>query len=1120
MDAFSRLLAAIGQSLGKGLGKVGETELEQRQRLEALEFQRRANISGQLLQTFTQLLQTQGIQEVEPGGIDAIRQAVTDLALGKIDSPAIQRAIEVFPRVAASANKLSVYKELATRDIDALSRIIVNTDPKEAQSLLGAIGLQGLYEGLRARGEILTQADKLGLKLTEEQIESLAAQRQALLAELGPRIRLLEAQGKLTEAQTKRLLEILPLELTNLQLQAQKLGIDIAKGEKELARFDQLLDLTLEKLATEIGLTKEQTNLLREQIRTEVLRQAQIEAETELKKAEIELKRMQAKEIADTLGPRIQEMIARTDFYKAQTDEARARTKAILDRLPLELENLLLDIKRKGIELERLPDLLDAELKKRFAEIGLTEAQTGLTKEQIDLVREQTKNEILKQLRTEAETERIRAETEEIRERTRTLIDKHRLEMDERRQNLFENALKVIYAAQMTDPKEVKSYLSSIGSLREVFADEKLLDSVSESIVSGVKDYIYEKALRLTQEEAKAIDTVVQASLRAASPSAAKELAMLTLPKGMSEEKKKMIGNMAAFINAAASGKLTAEVIESFTKFIPPKESRSGILRVLYDTLAGMHDGTEWGMKQASARANAIVNTIKYTWDYDENLRNLQKLKLISETELNQAKAAHERVLAELGPKQLDLKWQEFKLEDWYKREWIKINWAKIDLERLELQAKQSGAKDETIQNLKTLAETANKLYDGAVRTLQARLYERKFFDCGNELGKQSSINISEIIQGKDLNRCNQAVADILENPKDEKDRDVIRAFVGAINAQLAVNTLFNALIGGNALPVSPTPGGFAQPGGTTAPGSSTPANPGGAGFGGTTTPGSATPARPGGTSTTTQGRTLFSPPKTGGFESGVRKAYNTLFRQFGVKQPQDLIELGGMIFLFGNEVGPANNPLQVLESSGVPMETIKVKEGDKVVEKKKPIGPDFGFRAAIKADRDGRGARQRALDIDSAIALGIAWIFPNEAWQPRMLASKIREDFRRANHSLFEEANLFASEGGFVDITSLAAAYAARSLKRLGVEVVYTPQFTKLLRALAEHDLGTLTSGKIPSKKDDERAFVDKVMRMYGERYQELRFDSKKQLEEAARKLYWATRLSNIGNLAIGGVR
>ncbi len=75
-------------------------------------------------------------------------------------------------------------------------------------------------------------------------------------------------------------------------------------------------------------------------------------------------------------------------------------------------------------------------------------------------------------------------------------------------------------------------------------------------------------------------------------------------------------------------------------------------------------------------------------------------------------------------------------------------------------------------------------------------------------------------------------------------------------------------------------------------------------------------------------------------------------------------------------------------------------------------------------------------------------------------------------------------------------------------------------MRALAEHDLQTLTSGKIPSKKDDERAFVDKVMRMYGDRYAELGFDSRKQLEESARKLYWATRLSTIGNLAIGGVR
>jgi predicted XRE-type DNA-binding protein len=195
MDAFSRLLAAIGQSLGKGLGQVGQTELEQRQRLEVLEVQRKAQVSGQLLQTFTQLLQTQGIQEVAPEGIDVLRQAVTDLALGKVDSPKVQEAVSVFPVVAQAANKIAVYRELATKDLDALSRLIVNTNPEEAQRFLRAVGLQGMYEGLRTRGEILTQADQLGLQLTKEKIGLISAQRTEIMEKLGPSLELLRAQA-------------------------------------------------------------------------------------------------------------------------------------------------------------------------------------------------------------------------------------------------------------------------------------------------------------------------------------------------------------------------------------------------------------------------------------------------------------------------------------------------------------------------------------------------------------------------------------------------------------------------------------------------------------------------------------------------------------------------------------------------------------------------------------------------------------------------------------------------------------------------------------------------------------------------------------------------------------
>ena len=1123
MDAFSRLLASISQSLGKGLGQVGQTELEQRQRLEALEFQRKANISGQLLQTFTQLLNTQGIQEVDPSGIEAIQKAITDLALGKIDSPAVQRAIEVFPRVAASANKLSVYKELATRDLDALSRIIANTDPREAQSLLGAIGLQGLYEGLRARGEILAQADKLGLRLTEEQIESLAAQRKALLAKLEPEIRLLDAQLRLVGAQADEILAKLPLVLTRLQLEAQNLAVQIRRGEIEVSKLDQILDAQIKKDLAQVGVSeaqaavlREQIGLIREQIKSEVLRQAQIEAETgriradtrrieadiRYTEARTKLAEAQAEEIMKTLGPRIEEMMARTDYYKAQTDEAKARTQAILQRLPLELQKLLLEIKEKEIELEALPDYLDARLKEIFSRIELNEAETGLRREQIELTREQAKSEILKQLKIEAETREIEARTKWVEAQTKALIDEFDLKLEDWKQNWLKRTLDFFHWSGETDVGLIKSTLTS------AFSPLKLSDEQAElmarRISSEIARDVTNRNLQLVDAVSKTGRELVAAAATLKNPEKAQQFVMTLLPEGVNENVRRAYGELAYKVTTTAIVNEIQEDTERFLKQPPPPKEREGdVLRPLYEKARGAF---------GPAYANGLVSQIKAYWAFQ---RETQQLKLEGEkAEIRQreANALYNRAMAATLPERLKLEREELGLrkeELGLKREQVAQGWARLRLEELELAAKATNNQN-LIDFVNKFATSAKNVGAVAKTMLVQHLETLGHADCAAMVGGRDPENLAAMIVGIG-GKCAKIIEGVLNN----KDDPIAIAFNRAVQVQATTIESIASVLGITPQSQTGTTPGTPQPGGPAVPGGSAPTMPGG-----TTTPGSTIPTRPGGTNTNTQGRTLFPPPSTGGFESGVRQAYNTLFRQYGVKQPQDLVELGGMIFLFGNEAGPANNPLQVLKGSGVPMEKIKVREGDKVVEKEKPVGPDFGFRAAIRADREGKGARQRALDIDSAIALGIAWIFPNETWAPRMSADKIPEKFRKANESLFDEAKYFASEGGFVDVTSVAAAYAARSLKRLGVDVVYTSQFTKLLHALAEHDLETLVSGKIPSKKEDERAFLDRVMRRYGDRYQELKFDSRKQLEEAARKLYWATRLSNIGSLAVGGLR
>jgi hypothetical protein len=211
-------------------------------------------------------------------------------------------------------------------------------------------------------------------------------------------------------------------------------------------------------------------------------------------------------------------------------------------------------------------------------------------------------------------------------------------------------------------------------------------------------------------------------------------------------------------------------------------------------------------------------------------------------------------------------------------------------------------------------------------------------------------------------------------------------------------------------------------------------------------------------------------------------------------------------------------------------MQEITIEEGGQKKKVKVPVGPDKGFQAVI----DAADVRKKALAIDSAIAFGAAWIFPNEVLKPEMLAKYIREDFRTANEKLLEKANYFASDRGYVDMVSVASAYAAVSLKKLGAPVEYTKTFTTLLRTLAQNDLDMLRMrNPLPPEKARER-YLNMVRSKY---------ESNPQLLEAARRqlgldkdtprnrviervlsmaadLYDATRLSNIGSLVLGGGR
>jgi hypothetical protein len=985
MDAFSRLLATIGQSLGKGLGQVGQAELEQRQRLEVIEAQRKGQVSSQLLQTFTQLLNTQGIQEVEPSGIEDIKKAITDLALGKVDSPNIQRAIAVFPQVASSANKIGVYRELATRDIDALARLVHRADPEEAKKLLNAIGLGGLYSAIRTRGEILTTADELGIQLTKEQIENLATQRRVMEAQIAKWAKEME----LTEAQTKQILKTLPLQLTKLQL-------EIAKGEKELARFDEYLDaiikgLNLDNLKKEVNIEK-----LKEEIKKVVLERAKIEAE-------------------------IEETKARTKWLEAQA------------------ENLW-----KKYNLERVETAINA----------------------------------------------------------------------------FKGTLEALAKAGTTDPNIIKSFLSSVFSAVDFNVGEDVLEGLSKDAANTVSAVVTGRDLQLTESLAKTGGALVTAASQLKDPKAARDFVLTLLPKSVSEETRKKFGELAYKV---ASAVIINEIQEDTKRVLqeppPPKEREGDVLRPLYEKAVKAF---------GPAYANGLMSQIKAYWEFQRQMQGIKMDSERAEAAQKKAMALYYNALAATLPEKLALEREEIKI----KWEQVRQGWAKLNLEQLKFQAEQSGNQD-LIKLVNNSATAAKNIGVAAKEMLASHLERKGHAQCVQLVKGGDPENLASMILGIG-GECSNTIKRILDDPNDP----VARAFNRSIAVQGAILESIATALGVSPQGQSGTTPSTIPPGGTTTPGMTSPAWPGSTTAPGTTTPGGATPARPGGTTTpggttrpggtapampggttTTQGRTLFEPPKRAPIEAGVRQTHNRLFREFGVKRPNDIVELGAMIFVYGNEFGPSYNPFQVTEGSGVQMIEIEITPPNgKKQTVKRPVGDDLGFREVIKADTP--GTRKRAMDIDSAIAFGIAWIFPNEARKPRMSVDKIPERFRKANESLFKEANYFKSESGVTDIIALAAAYAARSLKRLGVQTPYTLQYTRLLRLLAEHDLEILTSGRIPSKKESEQAFLDKVERMYGNRFKELRFDSKDELIATARSLFWATRLSEIGNLAIGGVR
>jgi hypothetical protein len=519
----------------------------------------------------------------------------------------------------------------------------------------------------------------------------------------------------------------------------------------------------------------------------------------------------------------------------------------------------------------------------------------------------------------------------------------------------------------------------------------------------------------------------------------------------------------------------------------PEEESR--LLGELYDRFIEAKGNTP----EARRIANGIVNTIKGQWALTRAMQSLEREGKKADIDKDKALTALYRVQAALAPKQfalqeqkLALEREEFTFEKWYKTEQVKLGWARLELDKLIAEAKAAGTGEDTIKALKDLASAAKAFDDVAVNQLATRLRQMGHSDCADDLKKSGTTGWVEVV-ARNPNKCNEAVRQILTDRANHDD--IIRVVENAVRFGQVVTEMAAQFVGG----------GPAQPSGTPQPSG---AAPGGA-LSGTAT------------------------PPTGDIVSGVRTKFNTL-KQFGVQIPNDPKLAGAMVFVYGTESGPWYNPFEVKEGARVPMQEITIEEGGQKKKVKVPVGPDKGFQAVIDT---APGVRKKALAIDSAIAFGVAWIFPNEAENPGMLAQHIRRDFRDSNPGLFRRAENFKSKSGYVDMVSVAAAYADMSLEKLGAPIRHTKAYTGLLRLLAKHDLDMLRMKDplLPEKAKQrflnmvksDNSLLRELIEAVKKRYPNL--TREQALEMAlgmAESLYDATRLSNIGNLVLGGGR
>lgn len=284
MDALSRLLASVGRSLGEGLQKVGETELQKQQQADAIRTQAFEQLRVKLFEEYLKAAGNPGFAALKPDEQDQFQKTLALLSIpgGKLDENAYAAAVRLLSKVNQQGGLIGTLKTLIERgSLGEAGALLVDMPEEEARRLLRLLGSEGLYPSLIAQGKHHRELQAVGLDKEKAQYRMLLSQlehfdtiRPLLVQQAKAQVESLNLDNKEKQERLKVLPELLDAARREALAKA-------AMSEEDARRYPEYLDAKIREVLSRIGLTEAQIQQVLAGVELTKAQTEQVKAETE-----------------------------------------------------------------------------------------------------------------------------------------------------------------------------------------------------------------------------------------------------------------------------------------------------------------------------------------------------------------------------------------------------------------------------------------------------------------------------------------------------------------------------------------------------------------------------------------------------------------------------------------------------------------------------------------------------------------------------------------------------------------------------------------------------------------------------------------------------------------------